>query len=63
MNLLFQNKTYDSVLYAEREMKSNLATGDPVICKTPFHYSWSKKSEKGRPQVSESPFHIETQTT
>ena len=47
MNLLFPNKTNDPVLYAEREMKSNLATGDPVICRTPFHYSWSKKSKKG----------------
>ena len=36
MNLLFPNKTYDPVSYAEREMKSNLATGDPVICRTHF---------------------------
>ena len=28
MDLLFPNKTYDPVLYAERKMKSNLATGD-----------------------------------
>ena len=45
---MLSNKTHDTAQYSEREMRPNLATGEPVIRRTPFHCSGSKKSKKGR---------------
>ena len=70
---MLSNKTHDTAQYSEREMRPNLATGEPVIRRTPFHCSGSKKSKKGRGgggggrglshKSNESPFHIETHHT